>query len=64
MCTRSKKRRLVHAFQGHQPITELDLYLDYVLEHVFSHVYVQLKLPNEHEPASTTSTLIRALVSL
>ena len=26
---------LVRAFQGHQPITELDLHLDHVLEHVF-----------------------------
>ncbi len=40
-----QKRRLIGAFQGHQPITELDLHSDHVKEHVFSHVYVKLKLP-------------------
>ena len=25
----------MHAFQGHEPITEVDLHLDHVLEHVF-----------------------------
>ena len=30
----AKKRTLVRIFQGHWPITEVDLHLDHVLEHV------------------------------
>ncbi len=56
----SKKRTLLCAFQGHQPITEADLHLDHVPEYVFSHIYVQLKLPEVAQLARPKSATVDA----
>ncbi len=40
-----QKRILVRAFQGHQPITEVDLHLDHVLEHAFFSRLREAKTP-------------------